>query len=97
MLRNMFNDIKNVDLFDSTHIENNVFIGIKATVLTGVVVKRMLKSGSIYAGVPVKYICSIVEYTKKNKHYFDYTKHMSGAEKKRFLHKKHGELDYEAK
>ena len=97
MLRNMFNDIKNVNLFDPIHIEYNVFIGIKATGLTGGVVKRMLKSGSIYAGVSLKYICSIAEYTKKNKHDFDYTEHMSGAEKKRFLHKKYGELDYEAK
>ncbi len=109
VLRNIFDDMKNIDLFDPIYIGNNVFIGINATILpgskignnvivgAGSVVKGVLKSDSVYAGVPVKYICSIAEYTKKNKQYFDYTKHMSSAEKKRFLHKKYGEAEYEVK
>lgn len=97
VLRNLYPEYKKVDLFGQIQIGNNVFIGINATILpntliednvivgAGSLVKGKLKSNSVYAGVPVKYICSIEDYLEKHKKNFDFTKHFSNTEKKDFL------------
>ena len=58
-------------------IGNNVFVGTGTTILcnttigdnviigAGSVVTSNLPSGGVYAGIPVRYICSIEEYRKK--------------------------------
>ena len=43
----------------NTIIEDNVIIG------AGSIVKGHIKANGVYAGNPVKYICSIEEYTNK--------------------------------
>jgi acetyltransferase-like isoleucine patch superfamily enzyme len=101
VIRNMYPEYKNADLFGRIIIGNNVFIGINATILMGTeignnvivgagsLVKGKLKSNSVYAGIPVKYICSVDEYKEKNKNIYDMTKHMSLKEKKIYLTKKY--------
>jgi acetyltransferase-like isoleucine patch superfamily enzyme len=90
---------KKIDLFKPITIGNNVFIGWGAIIMPGTtigdnvivgagsVVRGDLLSNSVYAGVPVKYICSLLEYIEKNEIYFLQTKHLSVLEKKSFLEK----------
>lgn len=99
VLRHKYPEFKNVDLFGKIIIGNNVFIGLGTTILrntvvgdnviigAGSVVKGELKSNSIYAGVPAKYICSLQEYLDKNKDDFIYTKNLSATEKHKVLQK----------
>ncbi|WP_201353780.1 acyltransferase [Hydrogenimonas urashimensis] len=100
VIRNLYPEYKNIDLFDKIIIGNNVFIGINATILPGStigdnvivgansLVKGTLNSNSVYAGNPVRYICSIEEYLQKHKNKFDFTKNMSKKEKKKYLMEK---------
>jgi len=44
---------------------------------------------SVYAGIPVKYICSMEEYKDKNIDKFDETGHFKPDDKKVFLLKKY--------
>ncbi len=95
VLRNMYKEYKNIDFFSPIIIGNNVFIGYGGTILPGTrignnviigagsVVKGKLKNNSVYAGVPVKYICSIEEYVNKNK--FINTKHLNPENKKKYI------------
>ena len=97
VLRNIYPKHKKADLFGTINIGNNVFIGVGVTVLPNTsignnviigassLVKGTLKSNSVYAGVPVKYICSIEEYMQKNESNFDTTKHLNYNEKKVYL------------
>ncbi len=99
VLRNMYTEYKNIDYFSPIIIGNNVFIGFSAIILPGTrigdnvivgagsIVKGNLKSNSVYAGVPVKYICSIEEYADKNKNKFIHTKYLHAEEKKKFVSK----------
>ncbi len=101
VLRNMHDNLKNIDLFSTIEIGNNVFIGLNTIILPGTrignnvivgagsITKGELKSNSVYAGVPVKYICSIEEYKEKNKRDFDYTKDLNSKQKKSFLLEKY--------
>lgn len=97
VLRHLYNEYKKADYFQPIIIGNNVTIGLRSTVLygtnvgdnviigSGSVVKGELKSNSVYAGIPARYICSIEEYVEKNKEKFLYTKHLSSDEKKPIL------------
>lgn len=99
VLRNMYTEYKNIDYFLPIIIGNNVFIGFNAIILPGTkigdnvivgagsIVKGSLKSNSVYAGVPVKYICSIEDYANKNKDKFIYTKHLYPVDKKNYVKK----------
>jgi acetyltransferase-like isoleucine patch superfamily enzyme len=101
VIRNLYPEYKNADLFGRINIGNNVFIGINTTILpnttiddnviigAGSLVKGHYKSNSVYGGVPAKYICSIEEYKEKNKDKFDDTKHMNKKQKKLYLYKKY--------
>lgn len=100
VIRNLYDEYKNIDLFKPIFIGNNVFLGHGVTLLPGVdigdnviigagsIVKGKLKNNSIYAGIPVRYICSIDEYLKKNKSNFMYTKTLKPIEKKDVIKKK---------
>jgi len=97
VLRNMYEEYKNIDFFSPILIGNNVFIGYGAIILpgsrigdnvivgAGSIVKGNLKSNSVYAGVPVKYICSIESYADKNKDKFIVTKHLCPEDKKKYI------------
>ncbi len=110
VIRNMYQEYKNIDVFSPIIIGNNVFIGYGAMILPGTtigdnviigagsVVKGNLSSGSIYAGIPAKFICSIDDYILKNKERFIYTKHLSKDEKKKIINaiiaEKHKEFSH---
>lgn len=97
VLRNLYTEFKNIDLFSPIVIGNNVFIGYGCTILPGTrigdnvivgagsIVKGNLKSNSVYAGITAKYICSIEEYADKHKDKFIYTKHLDSEEKKKYI------------
>lgn len=97
VLQNMYSDLHDIDCFSPIVIGNNVFIGFGTTILPGTVigdnvivgagsiVKGMLKSNSVYAGVPVKYICTIDEYKLKNEANFINTKKLPSEEKKQYV------------
>ena len=101
VLRNLYPKYANIDLFAPIVIGNNVFIGINTTILPGTkiednviigansLVKGEIKSNSVYAGVPAKFICSIEKYTQKNKEQFDYTRELNPKEKKEYLLQKY--------
>jgi acetyltransferase-like isoleucine patch superfamily enzyme len=97
VIRNLYKEYKNADLIHRIKIGNNVFLGVDVVVLPGTiignnvivgaksVVKGELKSNSVYAGIPAKYICSIDNYIERNLDKFIYTKSYSLSEKKIFL------------
>jgi len=99
VFRNLNKEFKDFDYFQPIVIGNNVFIGARVTILPGTrigdniivgagsIVKGNLKSNSVYAGIPSKYICSIDEYLEKNKHNFIRTKNLRPKEKRKFLNK----------
>lgn len=97
VIRNLYPEYKNIDLFNPIIIGNNVFIGYGAIILPGTeiadnviigagsVVKGKVQSDSVYAGIPAKFICSIDDYLEKNKAKFIYTKNLPHDEKKKFI------------
>lgn len=97
VIRNLYSEYKNIDLFNPILIGNNVFIGFGATILPGTeicdnviigagsIVKGKLKANSVYAGIPAKFICTIDEYLEKNKEKFIHTKNLVNKEKKVFI------------
>ena len=86
VLRNLYDDLKEIDSFKPIIIGNNVFTGRVVTILPGTkmgdiiivgaasLARGELNSNSAYAGIPTRYICSIEEYRKKNENNFIYTK-----------------------
>lgn len=104
VLRNLYPEYNEVDLFGPIQIGDNVFIGINSTILPNTLigdnvivgaeslVKGHLKPNSVYAGIPVRYICSIEEYLAKNKKNFDFTKKLSQKEKKYYLLDKYSHI-----
>lgn len=99
VIRNLYPKLKDVDLIKPIKIGNNVFIGLNVIILPGTIIgdnvvvgagaitKGILKSNSVYAGVPAKFICSIDEYKLKNENSFIHTKHLNGLHKKNYLNK----------
>jgi len=100
VLRQVYPECNKMDYIAPIIIGNNVFIGMDSIILPSVtigdnviigaasLVKGELKSNSVYAGVPARYICSIEEYKEKNKYKFLPTKQLSPFQKKEFLLKK---------
>jgi len=101
IIGNLYPEYEKADFFGKITIGNNVFIGINSTLLpntrigdnviigAGSLVKGELKSNSVYAGVPVRYICSLDEYIEKTKDSYDYTRHFDPKSKKEYLLKKY--------
>lgn len=99
VIRNLYSELKEIDSFEKIIIGNNVFIGYGAILLPGTiiqnniivgagsVVRGVLESNSIYAGVPVKRICSLEEYINKNRYKFLNTKNLNNEEKKMLINK----------
>ncbi len=90
----------NIDVFGQIEIGDNVFIGLNSIILPGTVinnnvvigagsvVKGLLESDSVYAGVPAKYIMSIDEYEKKILQKADFIRSKDYVEKKNYLNRK---------
>lgn len=100
VLRNIYDELTNADIFGRIVIGNNVFIGADVIVLAGSVVgdnvivgagsvvKGVLDSNYVYAGTPAKKICTIKEYKEKNQNKIYQTKKLNKKEKRIFLSEK---------
>ena len=90
----------NIDVFGSIVIGDNVFVGLNATLLHGTVVgdnvvigagsvvKGVLESNMVYAGVPAKPIMTLEEYRKRVFGKADYIKDRSPEYKTQYLKRK---------
>lgn len=88
-------EYKNVDLFGSITVGNNVFIGLDSIIMPGVnignnviigagsIVTKDVPDNSIYAGNPAKFISTIDNFLDKRKSDFVYTKNLSPKLKKK--------------
>ena len=97
VVRNIYPEYKNVDIFAPITIGDNVHIGTGVTIMPGVtigdnvivgcnaVVTRSIPSNSVAAGVPAKVIETVDEYVQKKKETFVHTKAMTIAEKRAYL------------
>lgn len=95
VLRNLQSN--NIDLIKPISVGNNVFIGIRSIILSGVeihnnviigagsIVTKSVESNCVFAGVPGKKICSIYEYNEKHTHDFMPIKSLSAKKKKEYL------------
>lgn len=93
--------LENADYFGKIEIEDNVNIGMNATIMPNVVigknsvigfgsiVTKNVEPGTVVAGIPAKKIETIEEYYDKKKEKCDFTKSMSYKEKKKYLLKKY--------
>ncbi|EIE1227921.1 TPA: hypothetical protein ACGVAU_002026 [Vibrio vulnificus] len=99
VIRNRYGEYAEADVFSPIVVGNNVFLGMNVIVLPGSVieddvivgagsiVKGTLEKGYVYAGVPVKKICSIEQYLDKNRDSIYMTKSLNSIEKREFLTK----------
>lgn len=99
VLREMYPDLSDVDLFGKITIGNNVQFGNNVIVMprvtigdnciigAGAIVTKDIPSNSIAVGVPAKVIETIEEYKEKNTERFFHTKGMTYKEKKDWLYK----------
>lgn len=101
MLRGLYDELKDVDLFgpitvgDNVHIGNNaiimpnVTIGSNCIIGCGAIVTKDIPDNSIAVGVPAHVIENIEEYAEKHRDDFENTKHLKPIEKRRILLKKY--------
>ena len=101
VLRGMKPELKDLDLFGRIKIGNNVHIGTNAMIMPGVtigndciigcgaIVTHDVLDGTVVAGIPARTVESVDEYYIKHSFDFDFTKHMSPAEKREYLEKKY--------
>ncbi|WP_304412471.1 acyltransferase [Butyrivibrio sp. WCD3002] len=97
VLRHMYKDYNDVDMFGKIKIGNNVHIGTRAIIMPGVeigdnciigvgaIVTKSVPSNTIAAGIPARVIETIDEYVEKNKQRFLHTSKMSSEEKRKCL------------
>tara|TARA_B110000208_G_C11610683_1_gene373522 strand:+ start:114 stop:620 length:507 start_codon:yes stop_codon:yes gene_type:complete len=95
-LRHLKNNLK-IDRFGKIKIGSNVFVGNNAIILPDTVigdniiigansiVRGVLEANSVYAGVPVKRVCSIEEYYLKYESRFLNTKGLNPEMKKEII------------
>ena len=92
--------LENADFFGKIVIEENVNIGMNATIMPGVkigknsvigfgsIVTKNVDSNTVVAGIPAKKIETIEEYYQKKKDKCDFTKNMNYKKKKEYLLRK---------
>ena len=90
-------ELRQADIFGRIEIGDNVFIGANAVLLPGTkigdnvivgacsLVKGELSAGYVYAGVPVRKICTLDEYKKKHELHIHKTKSLNKELKKEYL------------
>ena len=94
-------EFEKLDKFGKITVGNNVFIGIRSTVMPGVtigdnvivgagsLVTKSIPTGEVWAGVPAKKICTLDEYKEKTLKLADETKGLSAKEKEKAIREKH--------
>lgn len=97
VLREIYDDMTDADLFGTIEIGDNVHIGSNAMIMPNVrignncivgscaVVTKSVPDNSVVAGIPAKIIESIDEYKKKHESDVCLTKKLSVEEKREFL------------
>ena len=97
VLRNLYDELYDIDLFGEIEIGNNVHIGTNAVIMPGVhignncivgvgaIVTKSIPDNSVVAGIPAKIIKEVDEYKNKNKDYFVHTKNMNNDVKKEYI------------
>ncbi len=100
VLRECYDDLKDIDLFGKISVGNNVHIGTNALIMPGVtignncivgcgaIVTKNIPDNSIAVGIPARVIETIDEYKEKHINQFDFTKQLSRTEKENYLKKK---------
>jgi acetyltransferase-like isoleucine patch superfamily enzyme len=99
-----------IDVFGAITVGDNVFIGIKSTIMPGVtigsnsivgagsMVTKDVESGTVVAGVPARVICRVDEYKEKIKDRAMRIRSLPEDEKRAILTKRFwGDLDRESK
>ncbi|WP_218947869.1 acyltransferase [Acinetobacter sp. YH12157] len=88
---------KDLDCFGKITIGNNVFVGLNSIIIpntevgdnvvigAGSLVRGILESNFVYAGVPVRKVMTIEEYEKKILEKSDSTKSFDSVEKRKYL------------
>lgn len=101
VLRNLDEELKDIDVFGKIVVGNNVHIGTNTIIMPGVtigdnciigcgaVVTRDIPSGSIAVGVPARVIKTVDEYKAQHADDFVHTKFLSAEEKKKFITEKY--------
>ena len=104
VIRNKYKEFENIDILLPIKIGNNAFLGFGVILLPGAtighnvivgavtIVRGQLKSNSVYAGAPARYICSLENYLDKHKDSFVNTKNLSKKDKAIFLKEKYPDL-----
>ena len=102
VLRELYPELKDIDVFGRIKLGNNIHIGVSTIIMPGVtigdnsiigagaVVTKDIPANSIAVGVPARVIKTLDEYIDKNEHRFEHTKGMSLEEKRAYLIKKYG-------
>lgn len=97
VVRNLYPDLKEVDLFGKITVGNNVHIGTNAIIMPnvhigtnvivgcGAVVTKDIPDNVVVAGIPAKIIESVDTYKGKNESRYVFTHSMSEREKRKFL------------
>lgn len=97
VLRNMYPELKYIDVFGKIVVGNNVHIGINSIIMPGVkigdnvvigcgsIVTKSIPSNSVVAGVPARVIETLDVYKDKTLAKCLYTHHLSSKEKRNCL------------
>ena len=97
VIRNLYDNLRDIDLFGAITVGNNVHIGSNTIVMPGAkignnciigcgaIVTGCIPDNSIAVGVPARVIENIDEYVDKHKNDFVMTKDMSPSEKRKYL------------
>lgn len=97
VIRNMYDECKNIDEFAPIVIGNNVHIGVNVLIMPGVhignncivgagaVVTHDITDGAVAVGVPARRIGNVDDFYEKHKSRFINTKKMSEGEKKKYI------------
>lgn len=90
-------DVPDFDCFGKVTIEDWAYVGSGARIMPGVtigegalvgagsVVTRSVEPGSVVAGNPARFICSVADYAERNMEFNTRTKGLSESEKKSVL------------
>lgn len=100
VLRECYEDLKEIDLFGKIRVGNNVHIGTNAIIMPGVtignnciigcgaIVTKDVPDNSIAVGIPARVIETVDAYAQKHMNQFDRTKGLSREEKEKYLKEK---------